>query len=276
MVSVGGQQRLPRQRGQRQPHHHRQRLGHPHRGGKDYGVEISTADITTTGTGNVSITGTGGGNSSDAAGQDHGVFITGNASVKSTDATGNASLGTITITGYAGDTGGSGNINTGIYLGSGNISDTSTTGNGGSVTSVDGNISITGTSGSSVGYGTAFAIANGSSISTTGLASIVLQGTGGPGNDSFDSFSGNIAASGSGNISITGLIPGSIPNVDNLYLTRPASSPKAAPRPSPPISPVPLHPMMVAGSATSPSATAIRRAISSFRWTSSMPSWHKR
>jgi len=173
--------------------------------GSYYGVYVAGATVEVGGTGNISITGTGGGNSSDATGSDDGVVINSGGMVESTNATGNATLGTITIQGTGGDTGGSGTTNYGVYVG----------GSGSKVTSVDGNVSITGTGSNSSGeYNYATVVANAANVTGTGNAGVSINGTayatgsgGTVGNDFGVDIqdASTVVSTNNGNLSITGI-----------------------------------------------------------------------
>ncbi len=166
---------------------------------------VSNAVVQTTGTGTLSITGIGGGAGS-SQNNNEGIDIESNG-VKSTATNG----GGITLIGYSGDNGGSSITNAAVFLYSGAIS------------SVDGNILIDGntgvggqtvsnTTGSSSGFtNSGIQIANGSTITSTGNATITLNGfgAGGTGSGGYDygvfvTGTNTKVTSATGNISITG------------------------------------------------------------------------
>jgi filamentous hemagglutinin family protein len=145
--------------------------GYAGTGGNQYGVQISDGNVTVTGTGNISICGTGGGSSSDATGQDVGVYITSHATVESTGSQASTANGTITIQGTGGDAAGSGHQNYGVYIGDYNDA------SGGTLSSVDGNVSITGTGGNSSGSSNnGLVLGTDSLIQATGNAAMYMSG----------------------------------------------------------------------------------------------------
>ncbi len=139
-------------------------------GGNDYGVYVNGGTVETTSSGTITLNGTGGGWASDTVGDDYGVLLGGSGLVEST-ATGG---GAITIQGTA-STSSTGGSNQGVVIGN--------YVNGiGSVTSVDGNISIAGNGGSGSGNNNeGVTIGNNASsfVKTTGAGNISITGYGG-------------------------------------------------------------------------------------------------
>lgn len=173
---------------------------------------INTSTLVTSVDGDIVLSGTGGSNETSGSSNNYGVYALSGADVRSTgtdSATGTAALITIVGTGGGGEDG-----NYGVYLNS----------SGTEVTSVDGDISITGTGGS---YGLAGSNSNlgvlvqgGADIRSTGTdsvngtaAQITIEGTGGAGDSSntgvFLSSPGTQVTSLDGDISITGTGQGS-------------------------------------------------------------------
>ena len=161
-------------------------------GGNNHGLYINTATVETTGNGSIGVTGQGGGSSADTGGSDTGVYLNTGGLIES--AASGASAGTITIQGTGGDAGGSGTSNMGVWF------------VGGSVTSVDGNVSVTGnTSNASGGSNQGVNFKSGGNIVVSGNASISVTGTGGSGAGGGNygvSIGGN--SSGNGTISAAG------------------------------------------------------------------------
>jgi filamentous hemagglutinin family protein len=161
--------------------------------GSNIGIDVASGStVETSGTGAISLTGIGGG--SGASGGNTGASIGG--TVQSTGAGG----GGITIIGYSGDNGGTGGNNFGTSI-------------SGTVSSVDGNILIdgnTGISGQAVTTSTGsynYGLNLGGSITSTGHATITLNGIGGGSGASAEDFgidSYSQITSASGNISLTG------------------------------------------------------------------------
>jgi filamentous hemagglutinin family protein len=206
--------------------------GGPGGGSTNYGIRISGAGsaVTTTGDGDINITGTGGGLAASGTGNNHGVRIDSTALVSAVD-------GDITITGLGGasDTGDT----YGIYMNAGG--DIASTGTGASaaniilngtggpgaanrdygilledvgttITTVDGDISITGvgSNGGTSNYGVC--LRNDASITSTGTGplagTITFDGTGGIGtNDNIGVYMNGhaILTSQDGDIHVTGL-----------------------------------------------------------------------
>jgi mucin-19 len=136
-------------------------------GGTDLGISVFNAGtVQSTGAATVSLAGYGGG--SGAGGSDHGVYVTG--TVKSTAA---SSGGGVTIIGYGGDMGGSGASNFGTYVTTGTV--TSISGN----IVIDGNTGGSGTLTTSTGATNYGIFDNAATISTTGTATVTLNGIGG-------------------------------------------------------------------------------------------------
>jgi len=192
--------------------------GHSSAGDSRYGVSIVNGSVVESSTGLVAITGVGGNGSN----LNVGVDINGtNSRVTSTGAGGN-----ITIAGTGGN--GTGNSNVGVAIrtggatvnstGTGTITITGTRGDGvtnnesvyidGTVTSVTGNIQVTGNAGGTVtGAGNTGITLAGGLISSTGAATVTLTGTGGDGtngNHGIRMISGGDVTSTGGAISLTG------------------------------------------------------------------------
>ncbi len=157
--------------------------------GHSSGVYLDHGILETTGVGNIIVQGRGGddlGNSNFNVG----VFINLGSEIRSTAAGLGANQGTISITGY----GGSGvENNQGIGLG----------GAGALVTSVSGNIELTGNGGTGTGFGnTGIEINSGGRVVSTGTATIILSGTGGEGTSS--NYGVQLATNGAAITSVTG------------------------------------------------------------------------
>ena len=195
--------------------------------GSDYGVDIAGAGAeVTSGTGNISITGTG---AITPSGGDYGVVISSPAVIQSTGAA------TISITGIGGGSGASINqaglsitgtvqstASGGITIigyggGHGGTGHNSATILGGTISSVDGNIVIDGNTGisgqavtNSTGNTNYGILMNSGSISSTGNATITLNGIGGGSGASATDYGVSITGIGTtitsvnSNISITG------------------------------------------------------------------------
>ncbi len=166
------------------------------------GVDIVTTGttITTSGTGNITIIGNGG--------TSQGVRLLNGATISSTSTS--ASAGTITITGESID-----NSNIGVNL------------NPGTVTSVNGNISITGTADATTSNDPGARIQGASLISSTGTganaATITIVGTSGNGASSAANgitFAGSASTTSvDGDISITGSTLGTASGADGFSMT---------------------------------------------------------
>lgn len=213
--------------------------------GGNHGVYLfRNANITAVGSGTLSVNGTAGSSTGAAS---HGVFLAGN------DVNGNCELasegGDITITGVGGTASASGSHgvfletyasgNTRIYAGSGGKINITGTGGGGagnsnhgvalsgnsaSLTAVDGDIVITGTSGgtSTSGSNYGVSIENGADITTGGTGILTIAGTAGntSGNNNIGVYlwvaSGTSSIqTNNGNISINGTGGGSGASVNN-------------------------------------------------------------
>ena len=142
------------------------------------GVRIVSATTRVTSVdGDITITGTGGSNGAATSSQNYGLIVY-ESTIESTGTGVNAAAITLDGTGGAGD-----DYNTGVYIdGNGSNAD---------ITSVDGDISITGTGGSNVlassSYNHGIYVTGGGRITSTGTsgnaATITLNGTGGAGDD---------------------------------------------------------------------------------------------
>ena len=137
-------------------------------GGTSTGIYMGGGTIETTGKRAILLTGTGGSNASDSAGNDPGISIGG--TVESTSAASTA--GTVTLIGYGGDSGGSGNYNYGVSFST-------------APTTVDGNITIDGNTGTTTGQTltTSSGLFNNgiylaTAITSTGTANITLDSVG--------------------------------------------------------------------------------------------------
>jgi len=204
--------------------------------GDDYnmGIFINSTTISSTGTGasagTITLNGTGGGKNADASDRNIGIFFNNSSSITSVD-------GDISLTGM----GGSGeDNNSGIELNATTITSTGTgvnaatitlngtgnstfadgdnahgvylNGSGADITSVDGNISITGQGGDGDDWNLGVLVAwGGGSITSTGTgtnaATITIDGTGGDGGDSAHGvyiYAGSLVSSVDGDIDITG------------------------------------------------------------------------
>jgi filamentous hemagglutinin family protein len=167
-------------------------------GALPYGIQIRSSTLTTSGSGTITLNGTGG--SDAAANNNHGIFITQSSEISTT---GN---GDITLQG----TGGTGpDSNHGIAI------DRES-----SITTVDGNINLTGigVNSSSAATSVGIQIANiiplpgipafgsplSNTIQSTGTGNILLQGTGANGAVGLDIQDTQIIATGTGNITLIG------------------------------------------------------------------------
>ncbi len=148
--------------------------------GSAYGDSSYTSGILLNGTtlnagsGNITLTGhayTSGTNT----GSTGGVYVTSSSTVGSTiEATGN---GTINVIGTGGGSG-SGSYNFGVVIDAYNVG-TSTTGPAPEISSVNGNITLTGTAGATTGgYNTGVYIGYGATVAASGNGSIIMNGTG--------------------------------------------------------------------------------------------------
>ena len=162
-------------------------------------VNATYGVISTTGSGSITLIGTGGtGNN----GQNHGIYNSSQITASSN--------GAISLTGKGGVGGGSNygvyNAQTAYDYTDGNGDPASQNFYGTISTAGAGNISIIGTAGSG-NAGSNYGIYNTSSISTSGAGNISLIGTGGSGTSgsNYGVSSLNIAASGAGSITITGI-----------------------------------------------------------------------
>ena len=172
-------------------------------GNSNYGINIASGStVEVTGASGMALTGIGGGTG--ASTNDYGLYSAG--TIKSTVTGG----GGITLIGYSGDNNGSGGSNPGAYIG------------GGAISSVDGNILIDGNTGingqavsNTTGGANDFPSNAGiqfyySTITSTGNATITLNGIGAGSGASYCDYgvsfggTGTLITSATGNISITG------------------------------------------------------------------------
>ncbi len=170
-----------------------------------YNIGVLVANdaiVSTTGVANVTVTGTG---AASTGKNDYGVAILADGKIRSTVATGSLAQGTITISGTAS---GSGNSDGGVALGNadGLVTASAT---GGDISSVDGAISVTGISNSTGLNAYGIGAKENSSITSTGIATTSLIGTGGTGASGTNYGvwvldTSDVVSSGSGATTITG------------------------------------------------------------------------
>ncbi|MCV6637618.1 Ig-like domain-containing protein [Candidatus Albibeggiatoa sp. nov. NOAA] len=160
------------------------------------GINLNNATVTTSGTGAISMTGKGG----NSSGGNSGVLILNGSTVQSTAASG----GSITINGTAGTGGTSNNSNHGVRV----------NGSGSLVSSVDGDINLTGTAagGSSSTQNHGLYVDDGGQVIASGNANITGVGNGGTGQNNqhgvLISGSGSKIQVATGNMDITGTAGG--------------------------------------------------------------------
>lgn len=164
------------------------------------GIDLNGSTIQVTGAGAVSLDGTGG---TSTGGLQHGVYLHGGALVSGGTGPGGATL----VTGHGGITAG-GNGSIGVLI------------EAGTITSVGGNVSVTGFGGNGAVSGEASGVYmnDASALITSAAGSVTVNGTGGNGvtstNTGVDVRFGSMITSVSGDVTVTGL-GGSNPASDN-------------------------------------------------------------
>jgi autotransporter-associated beta strand protein len=160
------------------------------------GIVLDVATITTSGTGTISITGQSG--TTSTVNTSYGVQTKNGAIIQSTASGLGAGEGTITISGTSHGTAG---IGTGVRFNT----------SSGQVTSVSGDIQITGVGADAAGQNQNIGVDNEGLIESTGTAHITIMGTGGLGQNVGRGVNqtGTTRSTGSGNIQITGTANGS-------------------------------------------------------------------